>query len=441
MKSLSNFLEKYLVPLAVKLSNNIYLGSVSLGFSYLLPVIMVGALFTLFTSFNFAIYQDFITSIGLKTILSFASTYTTNMLAVYAVFLIAKAYGEKIGREKESIIVGVLALVAFLILIPTGAHPLESGSTIAYLPVKFLGAPGLFSAIIVALVTALIYFFFIKNNIVIKLPDSVPPTIGKSFSAILPGMAIVFIFGLVRHLFTMTSYDDFNTAIYTIVQKPLVSLGASPITYILLIVVCSLLWFVGIHGGMIVMPILSMLYMPALLENLAAFEAGTQLPNIITYSTWSLIASLGGAGGTLGLCILMLFLSKSVRYKTLGKLAIGPGICGINEPITFGYPMMLNTVMLIPMVVTPVVTFLISYFAMSAGIVPSPNGVTVALGTPVIFSGLMAIGWQGAVLQVFLIVIQMAFYFPFFRLSDKMAYDEEQANEQVKSMEEKAVNA
>ncbi|MDD3810409.1 MAG: PTS transporter subunit EIIC, partial [Erysipelotrichaceae bacterium] len=279
MKSLSNFLEKYLVPLAVKLSNNIYLGSVSLGFSYLLPVIMVGALFTLFTSLNFEIYQNFITSIGLSTILSFASTYTTNMLAVYAVFLIAKAYGEKIGYEKESIIVGVLALVAFLILIPTGAHPLESGATVPYLPTKFLGAPGLFSAIIVALATALIYFFFIKNHIVIKLPDSVPPTIGKSFSAILPGMAIVFIFGLIRHLFTMTSYGDFNTAIYTIVQKPLVSLGASPITYILLIVVCSLLWFVGIHGGMIVMPILSMLYMPALLENLAAFEAGTQLPN------------------------------------------------------------------------------------------------------------------------------------------------------------------
>ncbi|MDD3809829.1 MAG: PTS transporter subunit EIIC, partial [Erysipelotrichaceae bacterium] len=203
----------------------------------------------------------------------------------------------------------------------------------------------------------------------------------------------------------------------------------------------SLLWFVGIHGGMIVMPILSMLYMPALLENLAAFEAGTQLPNIITYSTWSLLASLGGAGGTLGLCILMLFLSKSARYKTLGKLTIGPGICGINEPITFGYPMMLNTVMLIPMVVTPVVTFLISYFAMSSGIVPCPNGVTVALGTPVIFSGLLAIGWQGAVLQVLLIIVQMAFYFPFFRLSDKMAYDEEQANEQMKSMEEKALNA
>lgn len=431
MKKLSESLEKFLVPLATKLSSNKYLGAISGGFTYLLPVVMIGALFTLFSSLNIEAYQTFITNIGLKNVLSFASTVTTDMLAVYAVFLIGKSLGEKLGYEKESTIAGALSLVVFLMMIPLTPIEGDGGVITNFLGTKYLGAPGLFSAIIIALIVSRLYILFIEKNIVIKMPDSVPPTISKSFSGILPGLAIVLIFSFVRQGFSSSSYGDFNTCIYTIIQSPLVKLGASPVTYCILIAMCSIMWFFGIHGGLIVMPILSVLYLPGTMENLAAFQAGAEIPNIIAQSTWMLLASLGGAGGTLGLCILMLLKSKSSRYKTLGKLAIAPGICGINEPITFGFPMVLNTVMLIPMIVTPIVTFLISYACMSAGIVPYPNGVQVALGTPAILSGLMCIGWQGAVLQVVLILIQIGIYLPFFNIVDKQALKEEQTNVKV----------
>ena len=431
MDKFTAILEKYLVPLANKLSSNRYLGAISTGFSYLLPITMIGAIFTLLANLQIAPYQSFITAIHLKQILAFAPTVTTDMLAVYAAFLIGKACAEKLGLEKDSTIAGALTLFVFFLMIPLGVSgtATESGETVsiaAALSTSYLGAAGLFSAMILGMVVPTIYNLFIKRGIVIKMPPQVPPTISKSFSALIPGFAIALIFCLVRFGFAMTSWGDFNTFIYTLLRLPLQSLGASPFTFIVFIIICSTMWFFGLHGGMIVMPFLNMLYTTAGLENLEAYAAGTALPNIITQPSWSLFASLGGAGGTLGLCVIMFFFAKSARYKTLGKLALPSGLCGINEPITFGLPMVLNTIMIIPLILTPITTFLLSYLTMSIGLVPYPNGVSVPLGTPVIFSGFIAVGWQAAILQIVLILIQMAIYYPFFRVLDKQALAEEQ---------------
>ena len=425
MNTLTGFLDRFLVPVANKMANNKYLSSVSTGFAYALPVIMVGALFTLASSLNLGFYQDFITSTGIKPIVSFASTVTTDMLSIYTVFLIAKAFGEKEGYEKESLLAGSVALVCFLLMIPLTSVEVN-GTTGTFLATTYLGARGLFSAMIIGLIASKLYFIFVKYNITIKLPESVPPTISKSFGAILPGISIVLLFSIIRWGLSLTSYGDFNTCIYSLIQTPLVSLGASPFTFMLLIMLCSLLWFFGLHGGNIVMPILNMLYLPALMENLAAFQNGTALPNIITQASWMNFASLGGVGGTLGLCILMTFFAKSERYKSLGKLAIAPSICGINEPITFGFPMVLNTTTLIPLIITPIVTFGISYVAMLSGLVPYANGVQPALGTPAVLLGFLCVGWQGAILQVVLIGVQILIWLPFFKISDAQALKEEE---------------
>lgn len=431
MQKLTSLIEKYLLPLANKLSANKYLGAISNGFSMLLPITMVGAIFTLLTSLQIPAYQSFITVTHIKDVLGYAPKITTDLIAVYTVFLIGKACAEKLGMEKDSTVVGVIALMAFLLQIPVGVSGVASESkelvTIAgALPTTYLGSAGLFSAMIIGLIVPPMYKIFIDHNITIKMPEQVPPTISKSFSALIPGFVIAIVFSLLRFAFSYTPFGTFNDFIYSILRAPLSKLSASPITFVVFIIMCSLLWFFGLHGGMIVMPFLNILYMTAGLENLTAYGAGQPIPNIITVGNWSLFASLGGAGGTLGLCILMFFMAKSKRYKTLGKLALPCGICGINEPITFGLPMVLNTIMIIPLVLTPVLTFLISYFAMSLGIVPLPNGVGVPLGTPVVFSGLVSVGWQAAVLQVVLIAIQTLIYLPFFRILDKQALLEEQ---------------
>lgn len=433
MDKLTAFLEKFLIPIAEKLSGNKYLGAISNGFSALLPITMVGAIFTLLANLQIPAYQTFIASIGLKTIFSFVPTVTTDMLAVYTSFLVGKACADKLDLDKDATIVGSITLFVFLLLIPLGVSGAtasgEPFSLAAALSTQYLGSAGLFSAMILGLVVPTIYNIFIKRNIVIKMPEQVPPTISKSFSALIPVFAIAILFSLLRYGLTFTSFGHFNNLIYTVLKTPLSMLGANPITFIVFIVVSSLMWFFGLHGGLIVMPFLNMLYMTANLENLEAYAQGIQLPNAITQTTWTLFASLGGAGGTVGLVLVMFFLAKSARYKTLSRLALPSQLCGINEPITFGLPMVLNAVMIVPFILTPVITFLITYGVMMLGLVPYANGAAIPLGTPIIFSGLVGVGWQGAVLQAVLIVVQVIIYLPFFKVLDNQALKEEQTIE------------
>lgn len=429
MGKLTEMIEKVLMPLADKLEKNRYLKAITNGFSVLLPITMIGAIFTLLSSLNIEVYQNLIASVGLKELFSFAPKVTTDLISLYAVYLIGKACAVQLGYENDADVAGIVSLFVFLLMIPIGVSgQSEGGETVAIagaIATTYLGSAGLFSAMILGLIVPTIYCWFLSKNITIKMPEQVPPMISKSFAGLIPGFVIAFLFSLVRVGLTYTSFGDLNTCIYTMLRTPLSHLGASPITFIVFIVMCSLMWFFGLHGGMIVMPFLTMLYTAPALENLAAMGAGEVLPNIITKANWSLYASLGGAGGTLGLCILMFFTAKSSRYKTLGKLALPAGLCGINEPVTFGLPMVLNTIMIIPLLLTPVVTFLISYFCMKFGLVPYTNGVEIALGTPVFFSGLIGAGWQAVVLQVVLVVVQVLMYYPFFKVLDKKACEEE----------------
>lgn len=431
MNNLTGLIEKYFVPMAGKLSKNKFLKAISNGFSVLLPITMIGAIFTLLSNLQIAPYQSLVKAVHLKEIFGFAPKVTTDMLAVYAVFLIGKALAEQYDFDDNvSTIVGALSLFSFLVLIPLGVSgkaekSQEIVSIAGAMSTTYLGAAGLFTAMIVGLLVPFIYQIFIKHNIVLKMPEQVPPTIAKSFSALIPAFSIAFFFGLIRFLFSLTSFGDANSFVYTMLKAPLANLGASPATFILFVLVCSLMWFFGLHGGMIVMPFINVLYTAAGLENLEAYANGVAGPNLITNASWIIFASIGGAGGTLGLCILMAFIAKSSRYKTLGKLALPAGVCGINEPITFGLPMVLNTIMVIPLIITPIITFLISYFMIKIGIIPPLNGTTIPLGTPVVFAGLVAGRWKTAVLQIVLIAIQILIYLPFFKVLDKQAVLEE----------------
>lgn len=428
MNKLVGFIEKYLLPLATKVGDNKLLRSISNAFMSLMPIIIAGAIFTLLANLNIEFYQNFITSIGLKQIFSFVPNVTSNMLAIYAALFVAYEFCKQLKLTRFSLIAGATSLVMFLLMIPLGITATEGEISItvaAALSTSWLGAGGLFSAMIIGLIVPGIFYFFDAKHIEIKMPDGVPPMISNSFSAILPVLLIAFLFAIARYLFTLTSYGDLNTMIYTILRMPLAKLGGSPFTWVVLTLMCCFMWFFGIQGGMVINPFLVMLYQAATLENLAAYAAGNPLPNKIIMSCWLGYTSVGGAGGTLGLCILMFFMAKSQRYKTLGKIALPAGCCGINEPIIFGAPVVLNPILLIPFLLTPVLTFALSYLLTNLNILPILYGTDIAMGTPVILSGLLAGGQRVAIWQVGIILIQMCIYFPFFKVLDKQAQKEE----------------
>lgn len=437
MDKVTGVVEKYLLPAAEKLSTNKYLKAISKGFSIILPIIMIGAIFTLLSSLQIGPYQTFITHTGIKSFLDFAPTVTTNMLSLYTVFVIAYYYAQDNDMQSDALVVGLLALFAFVILIPQGSSVVtKNGKDIIpvlnVLEMRFLGSAGLFSAMIVGLLTPAIYKFVLNLGWVIKMPEGVPPAVSKAFNAMIPAFIVAIVFSLVRSAFAITTFKSFNLFIYTVLQAPLLKIGNSPIAFALLVFLCSLFWFFGIHGGQIVMPILSAIYMPMAMENLTALQAGQAMPNVLSNTWWFIYSSVGGGGGTLGLCLVIFFFAKSNRFKQLGRLALPASLCGINEPLIFGLPIVLNPVIVIPFIITPLITFTIAYMFTKLGILPILNGMQISTGTPVIFSGWLAGGIKVALFQFVVIAIQMLIYYPFFKTLDQQAIDEECAIENAK---------
>lgn len=417
-------MEKTLIPFANKLSQNKVLKAISGGFSALLPIIMVGAIASLLSGLNIEVYQNFITSIGLKTIVSYISAYTTNMMAIYAVFSIGNSMAKQLECKDQSILVGIISLMTFLLTIPLGVSK-DEVTIAAAISTTYFGAPGLFTAMIIGCVVPLIYNIFVKHHIVIKMPDGVPPQIANGFSAIIPAVCITAVFAAIRQLCALTSFGTLSGLIYGLLKTPLSHLTNSPITFVVLLLFCNILWFFGIHGGMVTMSFLSMLYMAPALENLEAMAAGQPLPNMLTNTWWFTFAQLGGSGGIIGLAVCMFLFSKSERYKTLGKIAILPALCSISEPIVFGVPLVLNVMMLIPMILSPLFCFLTSYLMTSIGVLPYLNGIQLSTGTPIVLAGFLAGGWRAAIWQIVLVALQAVLYFPFFRMVDKQAVEEE----------------
>lgn len=432
---MNTFIEKlqnFLVPLSVKVNDNKVLKGISGGFSMMLPIVMTGALFTLLANLNIGPYQTFITSTGLKNLFSIPFSFTTGMISLYAVFLIGKAEADVLGMDqRDSIQSAVICLMCFLILTPLGATGTnDAGETVSVanaLSMQYFGSAGLFTAMILGICIPRLHMLFIKHNITIKMPDSVPPMISKSFSALIPSLVLALLAGIVKLLCSLTTYGSLTMLIYGILKAPLSVLTASPVTYTILLLVCNLLWFFGIHGGMVAGSFRDAMYTEATIANLEAFNAGTELPNILTTSCWLTIGNIGGSACAIGLCLCIALFSKSARYKALNKISLPAGLCGISEPLVFGVPMVLNPVLLIPMLVAPTVTLLLGYAAMSTGLVPYMAGVEVPTGTPILISAFTAWGgdWRGIVLQLVLIVISTAIYYPFFRIVDNQALAEE----------------
>lgn len=432
MNKFAESLEKYVLPFADKVANNKSLQAIMSGFMTILPITILGAIATLLGSLQIPVYQEFIIVVGLKPIFGYIPAVTTNMLALYTVFSIAKAMTDNLGHKGQSTTAGIVTLFVFLMMIPLGVSGVaaESKEVVTIggaLSLTFLGSPGIFTAILLGLIVPRIYCFVIDRNWIIKMPEGVPPMVSNSFVSLVPAFIVALLFAFVRFGFSLTEFGNFNTFLYTVIQSPLKSLAASPFTFMLGLVLVSFFWFFGIHGGLIVGPIITALYTPLNLENLAALEAGLAMPNIITQSDWFVFGMIGGGGATLGFAIWMAFFAKSKRYKTLGRLALPASLVGINEPITFGAPVVLNPLLIIPFTLAPLVSFGISYLLRVVGILTPLNGINIPTGTPVIFSAFIAGGWLHAFVQLGLIVVCFFIYYPFALMLDKKALADEKS--------------
>ncbi len=285
-----------------------------------------------------------------------------------------------------------------------------------------LAAIGIFTAFIVSWFVTKIYELCVKKNIVIKMPESVPEGVSRAFTALVPGGMIAVICMVVNGVLTVL-----GTNIYDLIAIPfgfVVNLTGTLPGLLVIYFLIHALWLVGIHGATIVTSPLTAITLANVATNV---NGGCQ---VFAGEFNNAFVTIGGSGGTLGLCMFMCFLAKSDQLKYLGRSAMVPGLFNINEPLLFGIPIVYNPNLAIPFFLAPMAEVVIAFCAITFGIVP-PVIVQMAWPTPIGIGGFLSTGGdiRGALLAVVCAAVSAAIYFPFFKAYDAKLLAEEKAAE------------
>lgn len=399
-----------------------------------LPLTMLGSIFLLISSFPVTGWSEFMTGIlgpDWQYPFTQVSGNTFDIIAMASAASIAYQYAKLKGVEPFAC--GLIGLVNFLVLIPSVVMSGDVEVT-GVISKTWSGGSGMATAIIVGLITGWIYTSVLAKGWRIKMPASVPQGVSDTFSALIPGfLSIVaaFVVCAVLHFGLATTLAEI---LVSILQAPLqIGLGSLP-GMLVLTVLISLFWVFGIHSS-VVNSIANPILRANGLANQALLDAGMALTAangayMVTYQTRSNFISMSGACCTIGLVLAMVFLARSKQYKSLGRLAIVPSLFNVNEPVLFGFPIVLNFRMLVPVFLVPIAAALLTYGACYVGFVQPFAAIEVPWTTPPLISGFILGGWQGLVLQLAIVVISFVGYYPFFRKQDAEAAEAEAASEQ-----------
>ena len=431
-------LEKILMPMADKLGKNKILVAIRDGFLVTTPLIIVGSIFLLIANFPIEGWGEMVGQFlgeGWQSWFTNVSRATFNVIALLTCMGTGYAYARELKGDK--IQGAAVAVVSFLIIMPTriAFEGAEGPGSISALGFEYVGSNGLFLALIISLVSVYVFNWVYKKGWTIKMPDGVPPAVADSFAALVPSAIVITIFFLIRILFEFTPYETAHNFVYEVLQTPLQGAGNTLGAQMLYTVSCSTFWFFGINGPAVANTVFTPITKILTMENLEAFQAGLPLPNIFTGAFSNFFTNYGGGGSTLSLVIVMLLFCKSERIKKLGKLSLVPGIFGINEPIIFGLPIVLNPIVIIPFIGVPTMNLVLSTIATNYGLIPYTTGVDLPWTTPIGISGYLATGSISAsIWQFFLLFLGCVIYFPFIKMLDKQYLkDEAEARENANS--------
>lgn len=435
-------LEKVLMPIAEAIGRNKYLIAVRDGFLVSTPLLIVGSIFLLIGNFPIPAWIEWLsaTEIGnttLSALIGKPADATFTIMAVFATMGVGYSFAKQL--KTTPIFGAAVTLMAWYILMPYefsasvralvdvggNALPIDGlTATVGGITTGWIGAKGIFIGIGCAFSAVHIYAWIEHKGWIIRMPAGVPPTVVQSFAALIPAAVVMCVFFLINLGFAACGTDAF-TFIFTFLQTPLLGLGDTLGAMVIAYLFLHIFWFFGVNGGSVVGAVFNPILQTLSLANIEAYKAGNEIPHIVCQQFQDLFATFGGCGSTLSLLLAVLLFCKSKRITELGKLAIVPGIFGINEPIVFGLPIVLNPIIIIPFMLVPTVNIVISYICMSTGLVPLCNGINIPWTTPPIISGFLSTNWVGAVLQATLLIIGVIIYMPFIKIMDKQYMKDE----------------
>lgn len=432
MNKLIAFIEKG-KPFFEKLSRNIYLRAIRDGFIAGMPVILFSSIFILIAfvpnSWGFK-WSDEVVAFLMKPY-----SYSMGILALLVAGTTAKSLTDSVNRsmEKTNQINYMSTLLAAIVgLLMLAADPIENG-----LATGFLGTKGLLSAFLAAFVTVAIYKVCIKNNVTIRMPDEVPPNISQVFKDVIPfTLSVVSLYALdllVRHFVGASVAESIGKFF-----APLFSAADGYLGITIIFGAFAFFWFVGIHGPSIVEPAIAAITYANAEVNLNLLQQGMHADKILTSGTQMFIVTMGGTGATLVVPFMFMWLTKSKRNRAIGRASVVPTFFGVNEPILFGAPLVLNPIFFIPFIFAPIANvWIFKFFIETLGM----NSFTANLPwtTPAPLGLVLGTNFQvlSFILAALLIVVDVVIYYPFLKVYDEQILEEERSGKSNDELKDK----
>ena len=421
-------------PFFEKISRNKYLRAIRDGFIAGMPVILFSSIFILIAYVPNA--WGFHWSKDIETLLMTPYSYSMGILAFFVGGTTAKALTDSMNRDLPAtnqinfISTMLASMVGFLLM---AAEPAKDGGFLT----AFMGTKGLLTAFIAAFVTVNVYKVCVKNNVTIRMPDEVPPNISQVFKDLIPfTVSIVLLYALelvVKASLHVTVAESIGTLL-----APLFSAADGYLGITFIFGAYAFFWFIGIHGPSIVEPVIAAITYANAEVNLNLLQQGMHADKILTSGTQMFIVTMGGTGATLVVPFMFMWLCKSKRNRAIGRASVVPTFFGVNEPILFGAPLVLNPIFFIPFIFAPIANvWIFKFFIETLGMnsftanlpwtTPGPLGIV--LGTNFQFLSFA--------LAALLIVVDIAIYYPFLKVYDEQILEEERSGKTNDELKEK----
>lgn len=443
-KKMTGILEKYLGKVAYFLQTQIHFSSIVSGIVVIVPLTIIGGFATVITSApaldavkgGSLLYRIFaawgnLASSGFGIFAKQIFNLTFGMLSVYVLIAITAALADKYKMNR---VLNVITAVLVFIMV---ASPITTLEEKAAIPIAYLDAKGLFTAMIVACGTIEISRFLINKNIKFRLPSSVPPNVAAPFEQLIPMLINIVVFYALSILCQSATGVVIPQFILNI-MKPLLSTTDTIWAAAIYALLLNGLWIVGVHGGNIVNSVMAPFFLINLTANAAARAAGEEMTSTLC-TNWHLLGfNYGGSGVAMALVLAALLVAKSQHLRSITKLSLAPVAFNVSEPVVFGYPIVLNAYLALPFLLLGVFNSVVTYLCMSTGIVGKIFvAVPPNLPTPLILF-LSTMDWKAPVLWLILLVIDAIVYIPFVKMFDgKLLKDEREA--EMKKENEKVV--
>ncbi|MBE7500738.1 MAG: PTS sugar transporter subunit IIC [Verrucomicrobiales bacterium] len=413
MTAVPAFLQRWVVPALTALSENPYLAAIRAGMVSVVPLTIIGGLFMVVANLPVPGWGE---RLGPQwsQLLQVPVTATFGLLAVFVCFAIGYDLGRR--RQQEAVVSATMATLVFLLI--------QVDLASQTLVMDGLGSQGLFTAILIALITVRTQEYFTAHAFVIRLPRNVPPIVYESFVSLSPMAFLIAVFWGIRFGLGV----DINHHVQTALSPLVFALNTLPgiLVYAFLV---TLLWSVGINGDNAMDALVAGFFLQYLAANVTAMSQGQPLPYITAYGFFTVFVNVGGTGATLALALIM-WNSKEPGFRQVSRLSLPTQVFQINEPIFYGFPIVLNPIFMVPYILNALLLTTGTYLLMAAGLLQKPF-INVPWTTPPLLGHYLVTGgdWRAPIWGVASIALAMAVYYPFAKVAERQRLQAEAAGQ------------